>query len=211
MRYTNACLYYAIKESLVEPYICLAPVSEFYTFSGQVIAAVKIYRECGKRGAFIDLQGNYSNSNFEDLRSFVPDLIEAIPEEFNINPVGYGESYIESLTQSLYKLEKGIWEGKIDYLVWSNGTDNSGDDNRQGPLTAEQWIRCSKVFYSWVKELGKKKGPIPITILLLDGYSSNHYESVLSLHSADLVECLNTLCHKRINYQPSVNLNFKSK
>lgn len=99
--YTNASLYNAIREAVVNPgTVTFSPTSGFHharpnagggfcTFSGQVIASVKLHRELGKRACYLDLDGHYGNS-IEDSRDFVPELSEAIPVGFNINPSGYG-------------------------------------------------------------------------------------------------------------------------
>jgi acetoin utilization deacetylase AcuC-like enzyme len=71
VRWTNASLYTAIEQSYLDnESIHISPTSGFHhagpesgsgfcTFSGQVIAAIKMYRKYGVRGAFIDLDGHY--------------------------------------------------------------------------------------------------------------------------------------------------------
>jgi hypothetical protein len=49
--------------------------------------------------------------------------------------------------------------------------------------------------------LGKQ---IPLTLSLFGGYRKDDYESILSLHTADLVKCLNILCGQNIHYFPKV-------
>jgi len=70
VRYTNGSLVAAVHAALTQPaLIALSPSSGFHharpqagssfcTFSGQVIAAVKAWRDHGARGAWIDLDGH---------------------------------------------------------------------------------------------------------------------------------------------------------
>ena len=82
MRYTNASLYHAIEHAVAHPeQVALSSTSGFHharptggggfcTFSGQVIAAVKIYREHRLVGAHVDLDGHFGNS-IEDSQTSV--------------------------------------------------------------------------------------------------------------------------------------------
>ena len=45
---------------------------------------------------------------------------------------------------------------------------------------------------------------IPLILILFGGYRKDDFNSVLSLHTADLVTCLNILCGGNINYIPEV-------
>jgi hypothetical protein len=47
---------------------------------------------------------------------------------------------------------------------------------------------------------------IPLILSLFGGYRRDDYNSVLSLHTADLVMCLNILCGRKINYKTEVLL-----
>lgn len=214
--FTNANLYHSIREAVLHPeHISFSPVSGmhharpssgsgFCTFSGQVIASVKLYREMGKSGAWLDLDGHYGNS-IEDTRHFVKDLDKAIPPGFNINPNGHGKGYIKSLKSHLRKLTDAILEGKIHYVVWCHGADSHEWDDLGGQVSTEEWIECSKIFYRWVKKMTKLRGkPLPVILTLFGGYRADHYDSVLSLHTADLVCCLNILCGENINYEAIV-------
>ena len=104
VRYTNASLHAAIKNSILNPAeISFSPTSGFHharpsggsgfcTFSGQVIASVKIWRELGKVGCYLDLDGHFGNS-IEDTRAFQPELDLAVPPGFNFNPKFSNEEY----------------------------------------------------------------------------------------------------------------------
>src|ERR1700741_918889 len=94
VRYTNASLYYAMRYSILNPkqvchsftsgfhHACPEGGSGFCTFSGQVIAAIKLYREFGASGAVLYLDANYGNS-IEDTREFNDEINIAIPVGFN--------------------------------------------------------------------------------------------------------------------------------
>ncbi len=214
--WTNSSLYHAIRHSVKNPEtICFSPTSGFHhatpgqgsgfcTFSGQVIASVKIFRELGLRGAWLDLDGHYGNS-IEDSREFVRDLNKAVPPGFNMNPEGKHGEYIEDLEFLLRKLSIAIDRNEIDYLVWCHGADSHCEDDLGYQCNTEEWVTCSKIFYEWLKELNRyRQKPFPVTLSLFGGYRKDDYTSVLSLHSADLVICLNTLCGTQIQYQTEV-------
>lgn len=66
-------------------------------------------------------------------------------------------------------------------------------------------MECSKIVYEWIKQTEKKvKKSIPLTLTLFGGYRRDSFESVLSLHTADLVMRLNILCGADIDYQPII-------
>jgi len=220
VKYTNASLYNTIKYSIENPSTpCLAPVSGFHharpsggsgfcTFSGQVIASVKLYREKGMRGCYFDLDGHYGNS-IEDSREFCPDINEAVPDGFNINPHGRNKSYLDNLLKEFEKVEHAIIAGEINYVVWCHGADSHEHDDLGGQLSTAYWIQCAEEFYKWVKLIDEKlalagRAPLPVSMALFGGYRSDSYESVLSLHTKDTVLCLNTLCGQNINYEAQV-------
>lgn len=216
VRYTNASLYNAILNSITNPeQISFSPTSGFHhatpdggrgfcTFSGQVIASVKIYRDLGLRGAYLDLDGHFGNS-IEDSRTFVADLNKAVPEGFNINPASFGKNYINDLKEHLLKLKTAIIDNKIDYLVWCHGADSHEWDDLGTQCSTAQWLECSEIFYNFIKEIELETGKkIPIALSLFGGYRKDDYNSVLSLHTADLISCLNILQDAKINYQHEV-------
>src|SRR5271167_3385936 len=122
VRYTNASLYHAIEHAVAHPeQVTFSPTSGFHharptgggdfcTFSGQVIAAAKLFREHRLVGAHIDLDGHFGNS-IKDSRTFVADLDKAIPPGCNINPGGVHAKYLESLQALLPDLEGRIVQG----------------------------------------------------------------------------------------------------
>lgn len=216
LTYTNASLYEAIKESLYVPnQIMFSPTSGFHhatpdqgsgfcSFSGQVIASMKIYYEFGLSGAYLDLDGHYGNS-ISDSYGYVKDLEKAIPFGCNINPIDEGKHYIRDLKHRLKILGEKIANEEVQYIVFAHGADSHIDDDLGGQVNTEQWLECSKIVYKWVKQLDRKlKRNIPLTLSLFGGYRKDNFESVLSLHTADLVMCLNTLCNADIDYQPII-------
>lgn len=217
--YTNASLYKALEFASQNPdQITFSASAGFHharpntgggfcTFSGQVIASVKLYRKYGLKTAWLDLDGHFGNS-IEDSREFVPDLNEAVPKGFNINPAGKHLDYKLSLSHHLNVLEVAILKNQIDCVVWAHGADSHEDDDMGGVCTTKEWIDCSKMFYSWVNDINKKrKKPLPVMLTLFGGYRMDDYYSVLSLHTTDLVTCLNTLCGHNIEYKSDVRPN----
>lgn len=216
VRYTNSSLYAAIKNSVLNPeQISFSPTSGFHhakphagsgfcTFSGQVIASVKLYREFGISGAYFDLDGHFGNS-IEDSRKFCPDLNKAVPLDFNINPIGTDEVYFENLALWLTRTKYAIINNKIQYVVWCHGADSHEDDDLGHQCDTKTWIACSTLFWNWVKEMDLLLGrPLPVACALFGGYRHDDYTSVLSLHTADLVECMTNLLNIEVDFTPQV-------
>lgn len=216
-RYTNASLYNAIYASVKNPQqVCFSPTSGFHhaipskgafycSFSGQVIASIKIYKEFGISGCFIDLDGHYGNS-IDNSYDFVSDLDIAIPKEIgNINIQSRHQVYIKELKEKLLVLKGYITDCKIDYIVFCHGADSHEWDDLGYQLTTSEWIECSEVFYSFVLNLQNElKKQIPLCLCLFGGYRRDDYDSVLSLHTTDLVKSLNILCGNEIHYIPQI-------
>ncbi len=96
-------------------------------------------------------------------------------------------------------------ENKIHYLVFCHGADSHEWDDLGYQLTTREWLECSEMFYRFVLDLQRKtKWQLPVSISLFGGYRKDDYDSVLSLHTADLVQCLNILCDQNIQYMPEV-------
>lgn len=219
VRYTSASLYFAIKHAVQHPEVLtFSPTSGFHhakpergsgfcTFSGQVIASVKLYREMGISGAYLDLDHHFGNS-IEDSRSFVPDLDNAIPAYANVNPKGTNESYLADLYRHLAILKEKVIAGKIHYVVWCHGADSHVYDDLGGSVNTDYWLLASALFYQWVLEVEQELGRhLPVTMSLFGGYRTHAYDSVLSLHTADLVMAANTLLGHSIAYEPQVEVN----
>jgi acetoin utilization deacetylase AcuC-like enzyme len=216
LTYTNASLYNAIRQSILEPQqITFSNTSGFHratpdrgcgfcSFSGQVIASMKIYKEFDLSGAYLDLDGHLGNS-INDSYNFVKDLDNAIPYGCNINPIDNGLKYIADLKRRLKILASKIANDEVHYIVFAHGADSHLHDDLGGQLTTSQWVECSKIVYEWIKQTEKKiRKSIPLTLTLFGGYRMNSFESVLSLHTSDLVICLNVLCGAEIKYMPNV-------
>ncbi len=214
VRYTNASLLQAIEQSILHPEaIQFSPTSGFHhanpnsgsafcTFSGQVIASVKIGNQYKLKGAYIDLDGHFGNS-IEDSKVFIKDLKNLIP--YNINPNGANEMYLENLVRDLNRLTQDLLAGNVDYVVFCHGADSHEWDDLGFQCTTEEWLKCSDLVYQMIDRVSKKlEKPIPLTLSLFGGYRSDDYNSVLSLHTADLCKCLDILCGQDIHYLPVV-------
>jgi acetoin utilization deacetylase AcuC-like enzyme len=209
VRYTNASLFHAIERAVAHPeQVTFSPTSGFHharpaagsgfcTFSGQVIAAVKIFRERRLVGAHLDLDGHFGNS-IEDSRTFVADLNQAIPPGCNINPDGDHADYLDSLKQNLADLEGRLGCGEVHYVVFAHGADSHEDDDLGGQCTTEEWLEACSLVYGMLDRVGKQLGrPVPLTLALFGGYRSDNYEAVLRLHTADLIRCLQIICRSQ--------------
>jgi len=205
LTYTSSSLYHAIKHSIANPDdITFSPTSGFHhaipdtgmgfcTFSGQVIASIKLYREQHKKGCYLDLDGHFGNS-IEDSRYYVPDLDFAIPKGFNFNPSGYNETYVHMFSQFLYgRLTQAFLKGDIDYVVWCHGADSHNDDDYGGQVDTKNWAECSKIFWTWVNYMDMKiDSGLPVSFALFGGYRADDYQSVINLHISDIVTGINT-------------------
>ncbi len=212
VRYTNASLLAAITAACDRPSrIALSPTSGFHhatpsggggfcTFSGQVLAGLRLYRERGLRGAWLDLDGHFGNS-IEDSRSFAPDLEAALP--FNVNPGHTHSVYLADLEKSLYTVGQAVIRGEIDYVAFAHGADSHEDDDLGGQCTTREWLDASRRVYSavarWSERLGR---PVPLALALFGGYRRDDYDFVLRLHAADLAIGLDTLAGTRFAFDP---------
>jgi len=216
VRFTNASLYNSIRHSILNrTSICFSPTSGFHharpsggssycTFSGQVIVSLKIYEDFGLSGCYVDLDGHYGNS-IEDSRKFCPQLAQASPKGFNINPAGARQMYLDDLKLELKKLEEAILAEEIGYVVFCHGADSHKDDELGYQLTTEEWLECSRMVYGMIKQVSEKRGKtVPLSLCMFGGYRSDDYNSVLSLHTADMMIGLNILAGESIEYEPKL-------
>jgi acetoin utilization deacetylase AcuC-like enzyme len=217
VRYENSSLYQAIRYAVQHPQeVCFSPSSGFHhanptrsalfcAFSGQVIASMMIYNEFGLCGSYIDLDGHYGNS-IDNSRDFIPDLDKAIsPVYGNINIIARHQVYLEELKANLNVLRNEILNNRVHYVVFCHGADSHEWDELASQLDTEEWIECSRLVYTFILDLENETGKhIPLILTLFGGYRKDDYNSVLSLHTADLVTCLNILCGHQIAYQQEV-------
>jgi len=210
----NSSLYAAIRNSVVHPHeISFSPSSGFHharpnrgssfcTFSGQVISSLKIWEEFKLAGCYLDLDGHFGNS-IEDTRSFAPDLEKAIPVGFNFNPRLYDAAYFGELENFIINnLEPALLSGKIHYVVWCHGADSHQDDQLGDQCSTEWWMKCADYFWGWVWEMDAKLGRnLPVSCALFGGYRDYDFDSVLSLHTGDLMSCMKYCLKIDANYQ----------
>jgi len=194
VKYTNGSLYYSIKYATENTNsFVLSPTSGFHhatplrggafcTFSGQVIASVKRYRETGAVGAYLDLDAHYGNS-IGDSSIFCPDVDAAIT--LNLNPAMHGELYLAELADGLETLERQIDAG-IDYVVWCHGADSHRDDDLGGCVGTKDWLECSNMFYSFIRRKRNEGHNVPVVASLFGGYRRDDYDFVINLHTRDL-------------------------
>ena len=201
LTYTNASVYNAMRHAYLNPSdLCFAPISGmhhampnsgsgFCTFSGQVIASLKLYEEFGAVGAWFDLDGHFGNS-IEDTRSFNPLVDKAIPKLCNINPRGTEKSYLENFEQHLDFIGERIKRGEVHYVVFAHGADSHIDDDLGGSCNTKNWVKCAELFAKWVNVISDEIGrPLPVTLTLFGGYRKANYDAVLDLHIQSLKTC----------------------
>ncbi|WP_210466852.1 arginase family protein [Rufibacter roseolus] len=219
VRYTNASLYNAILHAVKDPSaLTFSPTSGFHhakpergagfcTFSGQVIASLKIYKELGLSGAYLDLDQHYGNS-IEDSRQFVDGLDKAIPKYANVNVKGTNEDYLSCLRYNLAKLKDAIHKNEIHYVVWCHGADSHVFDDLGGSVNTEYWLLAAQTFYRWVLEVEREIGKnLPVIMSLFGGYRPDDYNSVLELHTADLMLANRILLGHQVDFTPKVSVN----
>lgn len=216
VRYTNASLYHAIEYAILHPqFVSLSPTSGFHhakigsgsgycTFAGQVISSLKIYEKYGLSGAYLDLDGHYGDS-VKMAQGELPNVNLAVPSYANINPTGRHQGYIDSLLSHLDLLRTKVLNREISYVVFCHGADSHELDDYSGPCSTSEWLKCSEIVYWWVQSLDESLGsPLPLALSLFGGYRSGDYQSVLSLHTADLALCLEILLGQPVNFQVNV-------
>jgi acetoin utilization deacetylase AcuC-like enzyme len=216
VRWTNASLAHALRAACLAPaQIALSPTSGFHharpdagsgycSFGGQVIASVRVYRELGAAGAWLDLDGHFGNS-IEDSRAFVPELSRAVPPGCNVNPDGRHGAYLKQLSRGLASLEGRLSAGELTYIAFAHGADSHEWDENGYQLSTDEWIAAAEMVYRWIARCSAAQArPIPLLLALFGGYRADHYDSVLALHTADLAMCLNVLCGASIAYRPEV-------
>jgi len=214
VRYTNGSLLAAIRGAIDQPArIALSPTSGFHhatpargggfcTFSGQVIAGVRLFRERGCRGAWIDLDAHYGNSIPDSLR-FAQDLGRAIP--FNVNPGGLHGEYLAELSHGLEAIGAAVQAGEIEYVAVAHGADSHVDDDLGGQVTTAEWLEASRLVYGAVRRWSAALGrPVPLAMALFGGYRRVGYDGVLRLHAADLAIALDTLAGTHLEFDPAV-------
>jgi acetoin utilization deacetylase AcuC-like enzyme len=217
VRYTNASLYHAQKESIKDPNnVCFSPTSGFHhskphigwgfcTFAGQVISALKNYQKTGYKTLWIDLDGHFGNS-IEDCKEKHPSLIECLPDGCNINPKGREDSYIKDLETKLESVKDRLIKENNWSVCFAQGADSHVWDELGGQVGTDNWIKAHKIVYSFIKDVNEKRGSnLPLTIALFGGYRDDDYNSVLNLHFSNIISCMNILCGHDIVYYPTVS------
>lgn len=217
VKYGNAAMYAAIKYAVQHPEeITFNPFTGFHhanptrsalfcAFSGQVIASMKVYSEFGLCGAYIDLDGHFGNS-IDNSRDFVKDIDKAIsPVCGNINIMVRHQAYLDELKTNLGVLQKEIVENRVQYVVFSQGADSHEWDELASQLSTEEWIEAARMVYTFIRDVEEEtKMQIPLIVTLCGGYRKDDFNSVLSLHTTNLVTCLNILCGHDIDYKTEV-------
>lgn len=216
IRYTNSSLYNAQRNSIINPNIVhFSPTSGFHharprsgfgfcTFSGQVISALKNFKEFGYKTLWIDLDGHYGNS-IDDSKKEFPELEQFLPEGCNINPKGLEEKYLNDLKLKLNLVEDRLIKEDNWSVCFAQGADSHEWDQLGGQVGTANWIGAHKIVYNYINNVNlKRKKNLPLTISLFGGYRDDHYDSVLNLHLSNIISCMNILCDHDIKYDPIV-------
>lgn len=200
IRYTNSSLYHSIKNSVLNPNIIShSPTSGFHhatynrgggfcTFSGQVLASLKIYEETGMKGCYIDLDGHFGNSieSYREMKQFCRKIEKVIPSQCNVNPTGTGIKYLKDLKCKLDNVYLKYLNDEIDYFVWCHGADSHIDDPLGTQCDTEQWLYCTELFIEMIQSLIKQtQRLVPISMSLFGGYQKD-FDKTLELHTRDV-------------------------
>jgi acetoin utilization deacetylase AcuC-like enzyme len=212
--WTNGCMLAAIEAAVAHPtQVTMAPVSGFHharpasgsgfcTFSGQVVAALHLYRTQGLRGVWFDLDGHFGNS-IEDSRAWAPDLNEAIASHCNVNPIGAHGNYLASLDRHIAQIRQDLLDGSVDYVCFAHGADSHEWDQLGHQCTTEEWLEASRRIYHMLREVRAVR-PVPVTLALFGGYRDDHPKAVLGLHAMDLAQCLHLLGGLDVSFRVDV-------
>jgi hypothetical protein len=216
VRYTNASIYEAQRESIINSnIICFSPTSGFHhakprggygfcTFSGQVLSALKNYEEFKYKTLWIDLDGHFGNS-IEDTKRHYVDFVDFLPNGCNINPSGREENYLLDLKLKLSLVKDRLIKEDNWSVCFAQGADSHVWDQLGGQVGTQNWIKAHEIVYQFIKDVNTERGNnLPLTLSLFGGYRDDHYDSVLNLHLSNIISCLNILCGKKIKYIPEV-------
>jgi hypothetical protein len=216
VRYTNASIYEAQRESIINSnIICFSPTSGFHhakprggygfcTFSGQALSALKNYEEFKYKTLWIDLDGHFGNS-IEDTKRHYVDFVDFLPNGCNINPSGREENYLLDLKLKLSLVKDRLIKEDNWSVCFAQGADSHVWDQLGGQVGTQNWIKAHEIVYQFIKDVNTERGNnLPLTLSLFGGYRDDHYDSVLNLHLSNIISCLNILCGKNIKYIPEV-------
>jgi acetoin utilization deacetylase AcuC-like enzyme len=130
-------------------------------------------------------------------------LNKAIPPGFNFNPSLYDAEYYEEVEKFIVNtLEPALLNGQIHYIVWCHGADSHKEDQLGAQCSTEWWMKCADFFWGWVREMDAKLGRyLPVSCSLFGGYRDDDFNSVLSLHTGDLMSCVKHCLEVDVNYQ----------
>jgi acetoin utilization deacetylase AcuC-like enzyme len=122
---------------------------------------------------------------------------------------GYNIEVIEDVIDSLQNntdLFLPVYiEDRIHYVVWCHGADSHEHDQLGYQCSTEYWVACATLFWRWVREMDELLDrPLPVACALFGGYRDDDYNSVLSLHTADFVECFKELLSIDVKYNIEV-------
>jgi len=93
----------------------------------------------------------------------------------------------------------------VDYIVFCHGADSHEYDDIGRQLNTKEWMECSSIFSEWIIKLElKMKSKVPVSLSLFGGYRKDDYQSVLSLHTASILNTLSILSQTTIDYKPKV-------
>ena len=221
VRYMNSSLYSAILYAIQNPgEVTICPTggfvratpeygNQFCTFSGQVIAALKLMNSLGKKGSFIDLVSFSSSAIPQSRKYFFDNQVDnAIHSESHICPNGEHEDFLKELAESLEILEKNILEKKVDYLLLTHGADAHEWDDFGSKCTTEEWLKSSAMVLEMVKSVNQKlDSPLPLILCLEGGFRWDSYSNVIELFLADICQALDILFEKKINYKIEIKSN----
>ncbi len=175
----------------------------FCPIAGQVIAALRLWREGGLRTAWIDLDEHYGNA-IPDGAAHNPEVRHAIP--FNVNPSGNGAAYLRSLAGQLSAVEAALDDGMVDLVCIGHGADSHEWDELGGSVTTAQWVEASRMTYTMLARASQKRGqPVPTVMSFFGGYREDDYASVLELHTADVCTALDVLAGTSLRFSPRVS------
>ena len=97
-----------------------------------------------------------------------------------------------------------VLEGKCHYVVFRHIADSYQGNDIGGGCTTQQWTQCATIKYNFIKIHRTNCLSLFPVLIRFGGYMEDDYNSVLLLHTADLVECLKILCGTAISYMPKV-------
>ena len=163
----------------------------FCTFNGLVVAAIKLYDECGAGSVgILDLDEHYGNGTDDIIEHQGLDFIDHYTVGGDSNA---SEENAEKWLIDLPSILEINFEDS-DVVLYQAGADLCVDDPLGGTLTVEQMQRRDAIVFDTLDAMN-----VPVAWNLAGGYQED-FEKVLDIHENTMIECTRVHGNKGIEW-----------